>query len=125
MAKIKYRVALIYQTPRAGADGGPSQMTTNVKLTPINLVGGDQVLAFARADVFYHPEHTLRDPKQERNVVKTMIPANSLITRAVCYTNDGEACTFDAAAPAHPGHPDMGINPSAEKPAQIIEVDYP
>lgn len=123
MPKIKCRVARITQEPRQ-ADDGSTAFTTTVKLTPVNLYGGDILLRFSNAEVVFHPQHELRDEKQPRNVLKTMIGEKSLITRAVCYVEGEEAVTFQAAVPEHPGHSDLGINPLPGTDAPIVELTF-
>lgn len=121
--KIKCRVALISQTPRQG-ENGETVFTTNVKLSPLNILSGDIQLSFAKADVVFHPVHELRDPKEPRNKVKTMIHENSLIQEATCYVEGQPAIKFQAGYPDHPGHTDLGINPVVSREAPIVEINF-
>lgn len=104
--KILCKVALISQTPRSGEDG-EALKTTLVKLTPVNLPAGDIQLSFSKADVVFHPEHTLRDPKNPRVETKVMIAKEALIQEATCYVKGEPVVTFKASYPAHPGHTDI------------------
>jgi len=126
MPKILCKCALISRVPRQGEDGEEA-WTTYVKLTPINLAGGDILLAFSKADVVFHPAHELRDPKDARIFTKQMIPANSLITEATVYVKGEKYATFKAGSPAHPGHMDLNPPiPSQEAvPASVYELQLP
>ena len=126
MPKILCKCALISRVPRQGEDG-ETAWTTHVKLTPLNIMGGDILLAFSKSDVVFHPGHELRDPKDPRIFTKQMISEESLIQEATVYVKGEKFATFKAGHPAHPGH--MDNNPpvppqEAEEPG-VYELLLP
>ena len=103
--KILCKVARISQTPRQGEDG-ETLMTTHIKLTPVNLPGGDMQLSFSKADVEFHPGQILLETTGEKRgfPAKTMIHKDTLIVAATVYVKGEKAQTFRASDPGDPGH---------------------
>lgn len=96
--KIKAQVVRIEQRPRTG-EKGEVLMTTIIKLATLGIMGGELTLQFGSADVVFHPETYLTDPRDRRQITKTIIPEGSLITEATVEV-DGEPCTFFGSVPS-------------------------